>query len=52
MSIANDTNVLVRLPAADFADCLLSARAAHLGRSRFVTFDAGAARLPGAELLA
>lgn len=36
---------------ADFADCLLTARAAHLGRSRFVTFDAGAARLPGAELL-
>ena len=39
-------------PAADFADCLLTARAAHLGRSRFVTFDAGAARLPGVELLA
>ncbi len=39
-------------PAADFADCLLTARAAHLGRSRFLTFDAGAARLPGVELLA
>ena len=39
-------------PAADFADCLLTARAAHLGRRRFVTFDAGAARLPGVELLA
>jgi predicted nucleic-acid-binding protein len=38
-------------PGADFADCLLTARAAHLGRSRFVTFDAGAARLPGVELL-
>jgi predicted nucleic-acid-binding protein len=38
-------------PAADFADCLLVARASHLGRSRFVTFDAGAARLPRAELL-
>lgn len=39
-------------PDADFADCLLGARAAHLGRRRFLTFDAGAARLPGAELLA
>lgn len=39
-------------PAADFADCLLAARAAQLGRSHFVTFDAGAARLPGVELLA
>jgi predicted nucleic-acid-binding protein len=39
-------------PEADFADCLITARAAHLGRSRFLTFDAGAARLPGAELLA
>jgi predicted nucleic-acid-binding protein len=37
--------------SADFADCLLAARAAHLGRSRFVTFDAGAARLPRGELL-
>jgi predicted nucleic-acid-binding protein len=39
-------------PGADFADCLITARAAHLGRSRFLTFDAGAARLPGVELLA
>ena len=38
-------------PGADFADCLLTARAAHLGRNRFLTFDAGAARLPGVELL-
>lgn len=36
---------------ADFADCLLSARAVHLGRSRFLTFDAGASKLPRAELL-
>jgi predicted nucleic-acid-binding protein len=39
-------------PGADFADCLLIARSAHLGRSRFLTFDVGAARLPGVELLA
>jgi len=39
-------------PAADFADCLLTAHAAHLGRGRFVTFDARAAHLPGVELLA
>ena len=38
-------------PSADFADCLHAARAAHLGRSRFLTFDADAARLPGAVLL-
>jgi predicted nucleic-acid-binding protein len=37
---------------ADFADCLLNARAAQLGRTRFVTFDAGAAKLPRGELLA
>jgi len=36
---------------ADFADCLLNARAAQLGCARFVTFDAGAAQLPRAELL-
>lgn len=36
---------------ADFADCLLGARAVHLGRSRFMTFDVGASRLPRAELL-
>jgi len=40
-----------QFPGADFADCLMAARASHLGRSRFVTFDAGAARLPGGELL-
>jgi predicted nucleic-acid-binding protein len=39
-------------PGADFADCLLTARAAHLGRNRFLTVDVGAARLPGTELLA
>jgi predicted nucleic-acid-binding protein len=39
-------------PAVEFADCLLAARAAQLGRSRFLTFDAGAAKLPGVELLA
>ncbi|MEW6705074.1 MAG: type II toxin-antitoxin system VapC family toxin [Pseudomonadota bacterium] len=39
-------------PAADFADCLLLARAAQLGRTRFVTFDVGAAKLPHAKLLA
>ena len=37
---------------ADFADCLLSARAVHLGRSKFMTFDVEAARLPRAALLA
>lgn len=39
-------------PEADFADCLMTARAAQLGCSRLVTFDAGAARLPGVERLA
>lgn len=39
-------------PEADFADCLRIARAAHLGRSRFLTFDAGVSLLPGVELLA
>ena len=43
--------LLDQFPGADFADCLLVARAAHLGRSRFVTFDVGAARLPRAELV-
>ena len=43
--------LLDQFPTADFADCLLAARATHLGRSRFVTFDAGAARLPRGELL-
>ena len=36
----------------DFADCLQIARAMHVGRSRFLTFDAGAAQLPRSELLA
>ena len=40
-----------QFPTADFADCLLVARATHLGRSRFVTFDGGAARLPRVDLL-
>lgn len=35
---------------ADFAACLLMARAAHRDRSRFLTFDAGAARLPGRKM--
>ena len=43
--------VWAQYPGADFADCLLIARAAHLGRNRFLTFDAGAACLPGVELL-
>ena len=38
-------------PRSDFSDCLLAARAAHLGRDRFLTFDVRAARLPRAELL-
>lgn len=38
-------------PSADFADCLLLARATHLGRNRFLTFDVGAAKLPRAELV-
>ena len=77
MTIAIDTNVLMRLPVRDdeaqyaaaqrwvdeaaaaeepvlivIGALLLTARAAHLGRSRFLTFDAGAARLPGSELFA
>ncbi len=43
--------LLDQFPSSEFADCLLVARATHLGRSRFVTFDAGAARLPRGELL-
>lgn len=39
-------------PSADFADCLLLARSSQLGRDRFLTFDAGAAKLPRAELIA
>jgi predicted nucleic-acid-binding protein len=38
-------------PSADFADCLLNARTVQLGRTRFVTFDAGTATLPRGELL-
>jgi predicted nucleic-acid-binding protein len=38
-------------PSADFADCLLAARATQLGRNRFLSFDAGAARLPRGELV-
>jgi predicted nucleic-acid-binding protein len=38
-------------PSADFADCLLVARATHLGRDCFLTFDAAAAKLPRAELV-
>ena len=55
MSAAIDTYLPVRAleqyPSADFADCLLVARATHLGRDRFLSFDAGAARLPRVELL-
>lgn len=50
-SVEEALYVWVQHPAAEFADCLLTARAAHLGRSRFLTFDADAARLPGVELL-
>lgn len=39
-------------PGADFAECLHSARASHLGRTRFATFDVAADRLPGGGLLA
>lgn len=39
-------------PGVDFADCMRNARAAHLGRARFMRFDLRAARLPRAELLA
>jgi predicted nucleic-acid-binding protein len=38
-------------PSADFADCLLVARSTHLGRDRFLTFDAGVAKLPRTELV-
>lgn len=38
-------------PSADFADCLLVARARHLGSSRFLTFDVGASKLPSAVIL-
>jgi predicted nucleic-acid-binding protein len=38
--------------STDFADCMLAARAAQLGRTRFATFDAAAAKLPRGELIA
>jgi predicted nucleic-acid-binding protein len=38
-------------PGADFTDCLLAARAAHLGASKFMTFDVGASKLPDAALM-
>ena len=40
-----------QFPSAEFADCLIVARATHLGRDRFLTFDVGAAKLPRAELV-
>lgn len=43
--------LLDQFPSADFADYLLAARAAQLGHARFVTLDAGAARLPRGELV-
>lgn len=36
---------------ADFTDCLLAAKAGLLRRQPFMTFDAAAAQLPGAQLL-
>jgi predicted nucleic-acid-binding protein len=38
-------------PSADFADCLLAARATHLGAAQFMTFDVRASKLPGGALL-
>ena len=38
-------------PGTDFADCLLVARATHLGCDRFLSFDVGATRLPLVELV-
>jgi predicted nucleic-acid-binding protein len=40
-----------QFPSAEFADCLIVARATHLGRARLLTFDVGAAKLPRAELV-
>jgi predicted nucleic-acid-binding protein len=37
--------------SADFADCLINARYRSLGCASMLTFDATAAKLPGAELL-
>jgi predicted nucleic-acid-binding protein len=50
-TVEETLHLLDQFPTADFADCLLAARATLLGRSRFVTFDPGAARLPRAERL-
>ncbi|WP_250199655.1 hypothetical protein [Aquincola tertiaricarbonis] len=36
---------------AGFTDCMLAAKAGLLRRQPFMTFDAAAARLPGAQLL-
>ena len=41
-----------RNASADFADCLINARYRSLGCPSMLTFDAKAAILPGAELLA
>jgi predicted nucleic-acid-binding protein len=38
-------------PGADFADCLLAARATHLGAAQFMTFDVRASKLPGGAML-
>jgi predicted nucleic-acid-binding protein len=38
-------------PGADFADCLLAARATHLGAAQFMTFDVRAFKLPGGAML-
>ncbi|MBA3811804.1 MAG: type II toxin-antitoxin system VapC family toxin [Caulobacteraceae bacterium] len=37
---------------ADFADCLINARYQEIGCEAMITFDARAAKLPGARLLA
>lgn len=43
---------LFREHAADFADCLHTALAAQAGEAPLWTFDKGAAKVPGARLLA
>ena len=43
---------LFRNGSADFADCLHVALATHAGEQPLWTFDKGAARVPGAQLLA
>ena len=35
----------------EFADCILAAQAAELGRTVFATFDIGASKLPSGELI-